>query len=170
MRVRKAQKKDIDEIMRVTAAAKEIMRSRGNTVQWAGDYPSRELWLSDIKARNAYVVVDEGHIAAVFTLIFGDDPTYSVIEDGSWPNSEPYATIHRAGSDGSAKGIMNKISQYCSLRTPNLRADTHEVNTVMQKVLIKNGFVRCGIIHLADGTPRVAFHKICREFKTEEQQ
>ena len=168
MTIRKANLKDIDDIMRVTAAAKEIMRQRGNLVQWAGDYPGRDLWLSDIEAGNAYVVMDGEHIAAVFALIFGEDPTYAYIEDGSWPNSEPYATIHRAASDGTRHGIITEISNYCSLRTPNLRADTHEVNTVMKNALIKNGFARCGTIYLADGAPRVAYHKICKGMNKEE--
>ena len=168
MRVRKAEIEDIDEIMRVTAAAKELMRQRGNLVQWVGDYPGRDLWLSDIDAGNAYVVLDNGRIVAAFAFIFGEDPTYAYIEDGSWPNDEPYATIHRAASDGSQHGIITEITNYCSLRTPNLRADTHEVNTVMKQALINNGFARCGTIYLADGSPRVAFHKICREIKTEE--
>ena len=169
MRVRKAEIEDIDEIMRVTAAAKELMRQRGNLVQWVGDYPGRDLWLSDIDAGNAYVVLDKDYITAVFTLIFGEDPTYAYIENGSWPNNEPYATIHRAASDGLHHGIITEITNYCSLRTPNLRADTHEVNTVMKSALIKNGFARCGTIYLADGSPRVAFHKTCKGIITEEK-
>ena len=168
MSIRKAEEKDIDEIMRVTKAAKETMRARGNSIQWAGGYPDKDLWLSDIKNGNAYVVERSGRIAAVFALIFGEDSTYGYIEDGSWLNDEPYATIHRAASDGSEHGIITEISDYCSLRTPNLRADTHEINTVMKNALLKNGFARCGIIYLADGTQRVAFHKICRGIKTEE--
>lgn len=168
MTVRKARKSDIDEIMRVTAAAKETMRSRGNTVQWAGDYPDRSLWLSDIKNKNAYVVTEDGNIVAAFAFIFGEDPTYGYIE-GEWPNDEPYATIHRAASDGSVHGVVTAITDYCSLRTANLRADTHEVNTVMKKALTKNGFERCGTIYLADGTPRVAFHKKCRLCNKEEK-
>ena len=71
MTVRRARKIDIDEIMRVTASAKELMRSRGNKVQWAEDYPSRGLWLSDISSKNAYVVEEEGRIVAAFAFIFG---------------------------------------------------------------------------------------------------
>ena len=143
------------------------MRERGNLVQWAGDYPSKELWIADIENSNAYVVTDRSRIVAAFALIFGDDPAYSYIE-GSWPDDEPYATIHRAASDGSVHGVVDCIVDYCSLRTPNLRADTHEVNTVMIRALENNGFARCGTIYLADGTPRVAYHKTCKGIKTEE--
>lgn len=30
----------------------------------------------------------------------------------------------------------------------------------MQHILEKNGFARCGIIHVADGTPRIAYQKL----------
>jgi hypothetical protein len=30
----------------------------------------------------------------------------------------------------------------------------------MQRVFEKNGFQRCGIIHVEDGTPRIAYQRI----------
>ena len=42
----------------------------------------------------------------------------------------------------------------------SLRADTHADNKIMQHLLEKNGFTRCGIIHVADGTPRIAYQKL----------
>ena len=168
MTIRKAKKKDIEEIMRISAAAKETMRSRGNTVQWAGDYPSRDLWLDDIKKGQAYVVECDCDPVAAFALIFGDDPTYGYIEGGSWPNSRPYATIHRVASDGSRHGIVTAVTEYCSGLASDLRADTHEINCVMRRELTKNGFIRCGTIYLPDGTPRFAYHRICNNDSTEE--
>ena len=38
-----------------------------------------------------------------------------------------------------------------------IRVDTHEGNIPMRKMLEKQGFVYCGVIHLADGSPRVAY-------------
>ena len=38
-----------------------------------------------------------------------------------------------------------------------LRIDTHEDNHVMQQAVQKLGFRKCGIIHIADGTPRIAY-------------
>ena len=45
-------------------------------------------------------------------------------------------------------------------RLPHLRADTHEANVTMQRCLERAGFVRCGVIHVADGTPRLAYERI----------
>ena len=42
----------------------------------------------------------------------------------------------------------------------SLRADTHADNKVMQHLLEKNGFTRCGVIHVADGSPRFAYQKL----------
>ena len=40
------------------------------------------------------------------------------------------------------------------------RADTHADNKIMQHLLEKNGFTRCGVIHVADGSPRFAYQKL----------
>jgi len=37
--------------------------------------------------------------------------------------------------------------------------DTHEDNQTMQALLGKHGFSYCGIIHLANGDPRMAYMK-----------
>mgnify|MGYP003296922186 CR=1 FL=1 len=39
----------------------------------------------------------------------------------------------------------------------NIRIDTHHDNVVMQRLLKKLGFQYCGIIHLENGDPRLAF-------------
>ena len=42
----------------------------------------------------------------------------------------------------------------------SLRADTHVDNKVMQHLLESEGFTRCGIIHVEDGTPRIAYQRL----------
>jgi RimJ/RimL family protein N-acetyltransferase len=37
--------------------------------------------------------------------------------------------------------------------------DTHQDNVVMQRILEKLGFTYCGIIFVANGTPRLAYQK-----------
>ena len=134
------------------------MWSRGNTVQWINGYPSQELMTSEINLGHCYVCLnDSGAIVATFCLIPGVDPTYAVIEGGHWLNDEPYATIHRLASDGSVKGITDIVMNWCKEQYNNLRADTHSDNSVMQQALLRNGFVECGIIYVANGTPRLAY-------------
>ena len=88
----------------------------------------------------------------------GEDPTYAVIENGAWLNDRPYGTIHRIGSDGKKSGVLRHAADFCLERTKDLRIDTHEDNKIMQALVESYGFKRCGIIHIDDGTPRIAYH------------
>ena len=157
--VRKATPRDLERIMEIFEAAKAYMHSHGNVNQWNGAYPQKELILSEIECGHCYVVCNADNIVGTFCLIFGEDSTYAVIEDGQWKNEAPYATIHRLASDGSVKGVGHSCIEFSYNLLENLRADTHADNITMQRLLEKEGFVRCGIIHLKDGAPRIAYQK-----------
>lgn len=100
---------------------------------------------------------DEAIIHAVFAFIEGEDPVYLKIEQGSWMVDTEYAAVHRVASDGTVRNVLEKIMDYCKAQIPHLRIDTHEDNKVMQHVLEKYGFVRCGIVYVPDGSPRIAY-------------
>ena len=100
---------------------------------------------------------DAGGVA----FILGADPTYKVIEDGQWLNDTlPYGTLHRLASAGESKGIGKAVVEWCLEHCESLRADTHADNKVMQHLLESEGFTRCGIIHVEDGTPRIAYQRL----------
>lgn len=157
--VRKAVAQDLERVMEIFDAAKKYMRSHGNPTQWNGPYPERELMGSEIDCGHCYVVCNDVAVVGTFCLIFGDDPTYAVIEDGRWKNEAPYATIHRLASDGSVRGVGHACIEFSYNLLENLRADTHADNLTMQRLLDKEGFERCGVIHLKDGAPRIAYQK-----------
>lgn len=158
--IRRSEAEDLDEIMPVYEAAKRFMRSRGNMTQWTGGYPSREVILRDINAGNHYVgLTADGKIAMVFTFIIGPDPTYTVIEGGEWLNNEPYGTIHRIASSGLVSGMLRGCVDFCFGVVDNIRIDTHADNLPMLSAIKRLGFTECGVIHIADGSPRTAFHK-----------
>ncbi len=157
--VRKAAGEDLERIMQIFGIAKRFMRSHGNPEQWNGPYPERELMLSEIDRGHCFVVCAGEAIVGTFCLIFGDAPAYGRIEDGRWRNEAPYGTIHRLASDGSVRGVGHRCVEFCYSLIENLRADTHRDNIPMQRLLEKEGFGRCGIIHLADGSPRIAYQK-----------
>ena len=48
----------------------------------------------------------------------------------------------------------------CSEKINYLRIDTHEDNQPMQDAVLRYGFRKCGIIHIRDGSKRVAFDYI----------
>lgn len=156
--IRAAQEADISDIMKIYACARAFMAKTGNPNQWGTAHPSRDILLADIYAGNLYAVELENEIHGVFAFIPGEDPTYRYIEDGNWHADMPYAAIHRVASDGSG-GIFASILKFCGSRSKYLRIDTHHDNKVMQHVLEKNGFQRCGIIYLENGDPRIAYDR-----------
>lgn len=155
--IRMAATEDLDKILDVYAAARRYMDQSGNPTQWVDGYPQRELLEEDIQADRLYVFEEKGDIHGVFAFMIGDDPTYAVIEEGDWKSGEPYGTIHRLAGDGSRKGLFPRCLDFCRGLIPNIRADTHSDNHTMQHLLEKYGFQKCGIVHVWDGTPRIAY-------------
>lgn len=156
MRIKNTSVGDIDEIMPIYEYARGRMRRNGNFVQWVDGYPSREAIAVDIANGNSYVIEDDNKIVGVFTFIIGDDPTYDAIE-GEWPDNDPYGTIHRIAAARGASGIADCCLAFCKSKGVNIRIDTHADNAAMLGWIAKRGFKYCGIIHVADGTPRKAF-------------
>ena len=138
------------------------MRKNGNTKQWTGGYPTEEIIKKDIEYGNSYVCLDEEQkIVGTFAFIQGDDPTYAHIYDGAWiDDKQPYGVIHRLASTEDSKGVASACLQWCYRQIPNLRADTHRDNHILQYILKKYGFQYCGIIYLLNGDERLAFQKL----------
>jgi RimJ/RimL family protein N-acetyltransferase len=59
-------------------------------------------------------------------------------------------------TDGSG-GILRTAVEFCKKLSNHIRIDTHHDNVVMHNAVAKLGFVRSGIIHLANGSPRIAY-------------
>lgn len=159
MEIRKTVSGDIDRIMDIYEYARNYMVQTGNQTQWVNGYPRYSLIEQDINEEICFVCIVEGTIEAVFVLVRGEDPTYARIDNGAWKNELPYGTIHRIASSGNIRGIATHCIRWCFEQCPNLRADTHEDNKIMQHLLEKNGFDRCGIIYVEDGSPRIAYQK-----------
>lgn len=157
--IRPARPADLDQILDIYAAARRFMKASGNPNQWGDTDPSETLIREDIRLGRSYVVELEGRLQAVFAMIPGEDPTYRVIE-GAWLDDSPYCAVHRVASRGEVRGLATEIFRWVLAQYPNVRIDTHDDNRPMQRVLEKNGFVRCGRIRNLQGAPRVAFQKI----------
>ena len=59
------------------------------------------------------------------------------------------------------RGAATECLRFCMRQCEILRIDTHENNAPMRGLLRKLGFVQCGTVHLADGSPRLAFERVC---------
>lgn len=160
LQIRKGTPADLNAIMACIDCARTFMRANGNHSQWTDGYPSPEIIAKDIALGQNYVGTDEsGELVMTFAFIIGDDPTYTVIENGRWLNNHPYGTIHRLASNGKHRHILKACVDFCFTQTDNLRLDTHADNRTMQQAALKLGFTPCGTIHLTDGSPRLAFQK-----------
>lgn len=159
MTVRLAESYDLPVILNIYDHARRFMAETGNPTQWGATYPDAELLREDIQDRHLYVITDNEQVHGVFSFLIGPDPTYTLIEDGAWHADRLYGTIHRIAGDGTG-GIFDACLDFCKAKCGYLRIDTHENNKVMQHVVTKNGFRRCGIIYTDNGTPRIAFDLI----------
>ena len=157
--IRKANYNDLEQIDKVFDYARSFMRQTGNMQQWSGGYPQRSVLEDDIKKDRLYVFCEGDEIQGVFVFFLGDDPTYSYIE-GNWISDAPYGVFHRVANGGKLKGMLKQMIDFVKDKTTHLRIDTHEDNSVMQHVLEKNGFTKCGIIYLESGDPRLAYEKL----------
>lgn len=164
MEIRHTRPDDLGRIMKIYAHAREFMAATGNPRQWGPrSWPPESLIREDIAAGRSYVCVADGdRVVGTFCFIHGEDidPTYRVIEDGSWSRDAAYGVVHRIAADGSG-GVGTFCLTWALEQCGYLRIDTHPDNRVMQNLLGKLGFRRCGIIHIVeDNDPRVAFDRV----------
>ena len=157
--VRTAEEKDLTRILEIYAYARDFMAKTGNPNQWGKTHPPRQQLQEDIRIGQLYVVEDDSGMHGVFAYLTGEDPTYGYIEDGAWLSDSPYGTIHRVAADGSG-GVFTAVMNYALGQNPHVRIDTHHDNQVMQHVVEKHGFHRCGIIYLENGDPRIAYERV----------
>lgn len=164
MDVRKATPADLGRQMAIYARARDFMAKTGNPNQWGpNSWPPEDLIRRDIQNGDSYVCVgDDNRVIGTFFFAQGEDiePTYREI-DGAWQQGGPYGVVHRIASDGSEKGVGAFCLNWAFSQCGHLRIDTHADNAVMQGLLAKLGFQRCGIIYVhEDRDPRFAYEKI----------
>ena len=160
--VRKALREDLPRIEEIYAYARKFMAETGNPNQWGNTTPLTSQLEDDIEKGDLYVLVYEHVIHGVFYFFIGPDPTYGEIEDGCWRSDTPYGTIHRIAGDGSG-GVLAAAVRLGKERINHIRIDTHEDNKIMQRAVAKFGFQRSGIIHLENGSPRIAYDLLIEE-------
>jgi len=159
--IRPARESDIPFILTILEAARSIMRSSGNPNQWKPGYPTEEMILKDIAGEHGQVMEEDHRLVAYFAFIPSPEPTYAVIEGGSWLDDRlPYHVIHRIASFPNVHGVFRSIMDWSFARESNIRVDTHRDNKIMQHCLLSYGFQYCGIIYLLNGDERLAFQKL----------
>ena len=157
MTIRKANFDDLETIMGMIDASRNVMRKYGNPNQWPEGTPSREKIQNDIEKGQSLIIECEGRPEGTFCFQKGIEPTYKYIEDGKWPDTDEYCTIHRLASFGNVKGIGQACITWSLEHADVVRADTHKDNFKIQQLLQQNGFQYCGIVYMDDGTQRLAY-------------
>ena len=163
--VRKTTMEDVERVLEIFHRASESMHEMG-IAQWLNGYPAKEDVLKDIASGESYVITEDRVIQGTAYICTQPEPDYAEIE-GKWANEDPYVVIHRIAVDTSVKGkgyaneLLNKAKEVALAHGyENIRIDTHEDNRVMQHVIEKCGFKRCGIIYIETGAPRIAYEWI----------
>lgn len=159
MKIKKADMNDLKEILNIYSYARRYMKAHKNPTQWGDDRPSESVIKNDITNGNSFVVIDNDVISGVFSFIIGEDETYKKIYEGKWLNDKAYGTVHRLAGNGKSKGIFDFSMGYCEKLIDNIRIDTHKNNKIMQYLLSKRGYKKCGIIYVEDGSERLAYQK-----------
>ena len=183
MNFRKSTFNDVDRILEIIEKAKIELKKLGLD-QWQNGYPDREVIENDVKNGISYVLEEisekndksENQISKkiIGTIVLSPEKeeAYSKIE-GKWITNDDYIVIHRLAVDSEIKnkGIATKILEFSEKeciknKILSIKADTHENNEPMKRLLEKNGFSFCGLIYLDRepdlGAKRVAYEKIIK--------
>ncbi len=160
MLIRKTKTDEIPRLMEIYKYAQEFMKANGNETQWGNTYPSLELIQADVRKGASYVCIHENEIVGTFYYAVEEDKTYETIYDGAWKNDNEYAVVHRVAVQKHGIGVASFCLNWAYENHPNVKIDTHKNNIAMQKTLEKNGFSYCGIIHLEDGSTRIAYQRV----------
>lgn len=158
MEIQLAKMEHLGAILDIYRSARAYMAKTGNPSQWGSTHPEENTLVEDICKKQLHICTEGGEICGVFAFILGEDPTYGHIE-GNWHHSSPYGTIHRIASNGAKRGVFSRCIAFCESKIDHLRIDTHHDNKVMQDLVAKHGFSYCGIIYLANGSPRLAYDR-----------
>lgn len=162
---RRARPEDLPAILAFVGQAKAYFK-RAGIDQWQNGYPNTEVISGDIVRGQSYVYVWNGRVAGTAAVLPAPEKTYAVITEGSWLGGPDYIVVHRIAVDESLKGrgiaglLLRGVETLCRAGgRSGIRADTHEQNASMRRLLQKNGFRLCGKIFLEDGSERVAYEK-----------
>lgn len=166
MLFRKAVEADSYGILNIIGQAQSYFKDNGID-QWQNNYPNYQTIRDDIINGNGYVLIKDDLIVGTVALAFDEEKTYGSIYEGQWLSNTQYCVIHRMAvasgykGEGLASVITGNIEGICIKKgIGSIKVDTHKDNYSMQKLLIKNGFVYCGIIYLEDNSERKAFEKL----------
>lgn len=164
--IEKAKLTDLSEIVAVIESARAYLKAQGIDQWQKSAYPAMSDIRTDIENDVTYVLKVAGKVAAYGAVIVGFDPAYDLIQ-GAWRNdNHDYVTVHRMAVStafrGQALGQRFLTSVFETFSTyQDFRVDTHPDNQIMQHILTKLGFEKCGVV-MFEGA-RWAYQKVLED-------
>lgn len=165
MNFRKAEIKDVEDVLEIISHAKDYMKENGLT-QWSEEYPNREVILGDIEKKIGYVLIVDNLIRGYLVVDFVDDEIYRAIR-GAWKTDSEYASIHRCAMHKSlrGKGYGSEFFKFAenlaiSKNISSVRVDTAPDNLTMKHLFEKNGYEYCGLVFIAGD--KIAYEKVLK--------
>lgn len=164
--LRRSTMAELPVIEEIIEDGRQALKTAGST-QWQDGNPTKETLVDDIKQRHSWVLLVNGQVAGVATLLPGPEDDYRTITGGHWSNDgDDYVTIHRVAISSHFRGQHLSSYLFSDLLTvgqalgyTNFRIDTHAQNQVMQHLIKKFGFLYRGTVTVDDQLDprRVAF-------------
>lgn len=170
--IRKASILDLNGILEVIKDAKELFKNNGST-QWqdSDGYPNDATFINDFLKNTVIVATDNEIITGVIVVSKDNEVAYNTIYNGSWLTNSKYYTVHRIAvkkeyyQQGIAVSLLKEAEKIAiEDKCISIRVDTHKDNIQMNSLLLKMGYIKCGIIFLPRSTvldkERIAYEKI----------
>ncbi|WP_409251047.1 GNAT family N-acetyltransferase [Bacillus sp. SCS-153A] len=166
--VRKGNKEDIKEIMKMVKKTVEIMKSE-NIDQWTDEYPLAGDFSKDAESESLYIAVNEDEkVVGSITIDQNEPEEYSTSQ---WRKDGPAYLFHRLVVDPDVRGkgiaslLINKTEEVAKNQNVHyIRTDTYSLNKKAQALFEKNGFHMTGKIQfMGKDNPFYTYDKILIE-------
>jgi len=166
MILRLATLSDAQTIWEILQAA-ILQRKNDGSTQWQNGYPNEGTVANDIQQGYGYVIEENNMIIAYAAIVFGDEPTYEVI-NGAWLSNQPYVVVHRVATAPNLKGkgiathlfiCIEKLAAEKNIFS--IKVDTNFDNIPMLKIMDNLNYTYCGEIFVS-GSPRRAYEKLLK--------
>ena len=144
-----------------------LQRKNDGSTQWQNGYPNEGTVENDIQQGYGYVIEEKNMIIAYAAIVFGDEPTYEVI-NGAWLSNQPYVVVHRVATAPNLKGkgiathlflCIEKLAAEKNIFS--IKVDTNFDNIPMLKIMDNLNYTYCGEIFVS-GSPRRAYEKLLK--------
>lgn len=162
--------KELDAVWALVGRVIARMLERGND-QWAGGYPTREIFAADIESEALWCVTGEtGEIWGVAAFVGGNDPDYAAVP---FRCHAPALSLHRLAIDpvhegcGAATALFRRCERVGkALGARALHIDTYISNDRMQALIRKNGYRYVGDVYYDRPLPNYCYEKLLKEEET----